>query len=1679
MAKQLNKKLVVGLTIAGMVVMLLAAGLMVAALQVKDPQYYVKQAQQASAAGEHSTAARSYARAWRVSNDPQYLIVGGQEALESGDLQMAQRLWLQAISANPKLEGAHQKIMELRLELGKLQPRNVAAWEEVLKTAETLLEINPANSVGLNARGLAKLGLRNVKESYAEEGLKDLEAAHKLMPENPEYAEGVARYYWEAGERCERNARVAEAEVPVLEGQGRQGDAEQKRNDARKNREDAAKDFEKAEGIYRVTLDAATRLATSGPNRPARGPETAPATDKRKAADAHRYYGVFLLRRGRLAESFDHLQQAVALAPDNVDNHIAIGDYWIQQTRLDFERAATQPGAVSRPAPSTRPIKEEYFVKAEAALRQSIEANPNEFTNYLALGMLYQYQGDPKREMEVYDERLGRTVVRTGIKALLDRNYKLELLERAARAAMRQISGRPEDKAADDQLLEKAEKYYRVTITEAPGGENDPTALAMKGRIEALRGNAREAIKNFRAAVERLRPEDPRNAELLWALGDLQTRVGATGLAAKALESAVRWYGDNDEVWARFAGVLFSNQDGRALEAAQRAIQINPKNVTALRVLREIYRQQKNLDKVNEINRELGIAGETEQPLALLARARQTFLQAGGYEGADAEALKSMESDLRAVLQKDPVNSTAIQQLIGLLTSTKRESEINALYEAAAAAAAKEESETLEGARKAAEKIADAQEKEKVIAAARKSADERKRAVERTLDLLKVRNDPKRSLEERTKAAEEIIAQDPDEFNRESNYIDLYVNNNDPRNALVHAKKAVALKPDDTAMLELVFRLATALKDEATAQEILKKAAEQNLDSAGGHFYAARYAQSRNELEKAVREYRAGLELAGTNYAGQAMLGRALLEAGRLDEAQEAFAKALEINPNTGLAHVGLAQLAERRGQADVMARHFARAKELLPSDPWVQQKIQDEAEEKNPESAIEKRERLRKNMPTDPQKIEPWQITNLLRLGALYAVTAKYDKAEEVFKEAVDTSAANEKLRNWAAPTAYARFFFARKDKPDPARGLEILKNYAQSMTDKKAKSAALLLVGSYIQDWQRSGLPGAPSQAEIDAIANAAIEADDGYEALMGVGGWYRETQRLAEAEKYFRRAIEKARAQGGPDGAGRERDAKRYLIDLMLRNRDVARQADTEKAIREYVEQYPADTTGLLFQSQFYILAGRETEAIASLSKCLEKDPNNAQAYFRRGYLYARQQKWDAAVEDLQKAKSQSRSGFNYEHRVLLANAFLRKGQPDAALNELESILRDEPASETTARQIVDLCARLQRIDQAETKALEYRARFADSPYWPLRLAQLAESRETKNGARIVEYYRAAAEMTKFRPELVAQVLRAMMSFEQFDEVIRYVTQVIPPDKKTPDQIATLGVAYARTKQDDAARKALETAMDQSKASLAAFRQATDSYQAAFGLDAALKKLQERLAAAPNDAVVRFSLSMLQLRQADEMERKGRRDEANALREQVARALQETAAVVKEDPVRLELLRAQAQVVYTLKRYEETVKLYKQMLDIAPEDLVALNNLAYMLMTDMNQPKESLQYAKKAAELAPFNANVLDTYGWNLAMLGQYTEALGPLGIAIDAEPDNAAVLYHRAATYHKISKLPDQKPEQQTVALARAKDEARRAYDAAVKKNDRDMLKLAGELLKELGLDVPAPPPGVGQ
>ncbi|WP_422931941.1 tetratricopeptide repeat protein [Singulisphaera sp. PoT] len=133
-------------------------------------------------------------------------------------------------------------------------------------------------------------------------------------------------------------------------------------------------------------------------------------------------------------------------------------------------------------------------------------------------------------------------------------------------------------------------------------------------------------------------------------------------------------------------------------------------------------------------------------------------------------------------------------------------------------------------------------------------------------------------------------------------------------------------------------------------------------------------------------------------------------------------------------------------------------------------------------------------------------------------------------------------------------------------------------------------------------------------------------------------------------------------------------------------------------------------------------------------------------------------------------------------------------------------------------------------------------------------------------------------------------------------------------------------------------------------------------------------------------------------------------------VGLADQYLAQALKVKPDAPNLLQSLARVRYLQGKYPEQIALFRNLLKSKPNDRMFLNDMAWTLSENLDQPKEGLERANELIDRVGGQPYLLDTRGVILTRLGRYDEAIKDLEAASNAVP-NGPFLYHLARAYLK--------------------------------------------------------------
>lgn len=112
---------------------------------------------------------------------------------------------------------------------------------------------------------------------------------------------------------------------------------------------------------------------------------------------------------------------------------------------------------------------------------------------------------------------------------------------------------------------------------------------------------------------------------------------------------------------------------------------------------------------------------------------------------------------------------------------------------------------------------------------------------------------------------------------------------------------------------------------------------------------------------------------------------------------------------------------------------------------------------------------------------------------------------------------------------------------------------------------------------------------------------------------------------------------------------------------------------------------------------------------------------------------------------------------------------------------------------------------------------------------------------------------------------------------------------------------------------------------------------------------------------------------------------------------------------------------------KQYDLAIDRYRRILQTNPNDIIALNNLAFAVATHEKRPADAVPYAQRAYTLAQGAPAIADTYGWVLQLSGDTRQAVPLLRQAAAALPTAAEVHLHYAVALEAAGDLATAKKE----------------------------------------------------
>jgi Flp pilus assembly protein TadD len=424
------------------------------------------------------------------------------------------------------------------------------------------------------------------------------------------------------------------------------------------------------------------------------------------------------------------------------------------------------------------------------------------------------------------------------------------------------------------------------------------------------------------------------------------------------------------------------------------------------------------------------------------------------------------------------------------------------------------------------------------------------------------------------------------------------------------------------------------------------------------------------------------------------------------------------------------------------------------------------------------------------------------------------------------------------------------------------------------------------------------------------------------------------------------------------------KNYIELLILKDEDPeARQLDDE-----ILKSDPNDNEGLIYRGQLQLRGGDAKSATGTLQTAVKNNPNDAVAHYHLGAAYERLGNLNGAESEWQESL-RLRPGQDEVVRAL-AELAMRRGNTQLLEQTATQMISLEPSSPEGYSLRATAEINEKKFDNAENDARKAIGVAPQSAFGYVQMGNLKlAQKDYKDAAR---YFQQALDRNSDSVDALRGLMNTLFVKKQFDVAVSSVRNQIAKSPKNSEFYDLLGVALSRNKGN--------------------LNEAEAAFSKALELDAN-----------NYDAIINL----------------GETETANG---DIEKAITLFENSVKDHPQQSPFYIFLGRLYEAQHDWKKAESTYQRALVVKPDDALAANNLAKVLIAEGGNYDTALSLAQTARQSLPDSPVVADTLGWIYYQKGAYTSAVGLLEESVKLReknnfPDNADVHYHLGLAYAK--------------------------------------------------------------
>jgi tetratricopeptide (TPR) repeat protein len=476
------------------------------------------------------------------------------------------------------------------------------------------------------------------------------------------------------------------------------------------------------------------------------------------------------------------------------------------------------------------------------------------------------------------------------------------------------------------------------------------------------------------------------------------------------------------------------------------------------------------------------------------------------------------------------------------------------------------------------------------------------------------------------------------------------------------------------------------------------------------------------------------------------------------------------------------------------------------------------------------------------------------------------------------------------------------------------------------------------------------------LNVLAQIKSHAKDFDAVYRVVGDFYLRTGDTESALREYREGIQK--------DPKRKSIYQHDVIQVLLRQ---GKRAEAAEVNNEILKENPKDPDSKSLSATFLLEQGDVNNALTQLQAVVTTSPDNATAHYELGRAYLASARPDARESARQQFETAIRQQPNMlQPRLGLAELQVMHGEYEAALDSVQTVIERDPGNMTA--KVIQSQALLGQKKFGDTNTL-LAGMLKSSPSSPDVYYQVGTAALAQGKLKDAETaFQRAYELNPANPRGLLGIVESEIQQGQPEKAMSTLQAESKKAPNRPDLLFLMGsTAQREGKFQDAIgyfTRVLNGLDKKSKARADLYVQIAYTYRLAGDRNSAIANLQKAREIVPENEIVLQNIGQV-------MDDAGRRPEAR--------------------------------------------QAYEACLVVNPNNVLVLNNLAYLMAESNADLDVALNHAQKAKGLSPNTAEISDTYGWILLKKGLPEQAIPVFVDLVGRVPTNASYRFHLAKAY----------------------------------------------------------------